>query len=75
MASLLDDFISKYEGRFDLDSISTEERSKVVEAVMKALDDRTQPLSNSQIMSALTTIRILSRGKAMVNVSSLLFYS
>ena len=75
MTADLEKFKSEYESSMALDVIDAGMRTTVVQSLTDILRSKTQPVKTVDVTLALTCVRILSRGKASINVSSSSVYS
>lgn len=75
MAVVLGKFKLNYESSMALDEIDSDLRRQVVQSLMEMIRDKTQPVNTADVVLALTCVRILSRGKASINVSKLFIHN
>ena len=75
MTADLEKFKSEYESSMALDVIDAGMRTTVVQSLTDILRNKSQPVKTVDVTLALTCVRILSRGKASINVSSSSVYS
>ena len=69
MTADLEKFKSQYESSMALDVIDAGMRTTVLQSLTDILRNKTQPVKTVDATLALTCVRILSRGKASINVS------